>query len=217
MLPRPASIVAATFAALVASTVTTQTPATARLAPSHTMSTQRLLAAIPVATPHRTGYERPKFELWTEHADGCNTRYKVLIRDATRHPEVSSGCSLTAGRWVSPYDGFTTKDPTKIQVDHVVPLAVAWSAGAWKWNANTRMRFANDLGTNYDLVAVSAHSNESKSDKGPDTLLKLGLSLAGLGERDAACQTYAQVLKQYPKVTNAMRTRVATEQASASC
>jgi tol-pal system protein YbgF len=64
---------------------------------------------------------------------------------------------------------------------------------------------------------LNGHKAYPKSDKGPDTLLKLGLSLAGLGERDAACQTYAQVLKQYPKVTNAMRTRVATEQASASC
>ncbi|MBN8996153.1 MAG: tol-pal system protein YbgF [Rhizobiales bacterium] len=64
---------------------------------------------------------------------------------------------------------------------------------------------------------LNGHKAYPKSDKGPDTLLKLGLSLAGLGERDAACQTYAQVLKQYPKATNAMRTRVATEQASASC
>lgn len=135
------------------------------------MSTEKLLAAIPVAAPHWTGYERSKFELWTEHADGCNTRYQVLIRDATRRPEVSSGCYLSAGRWVSPYDGFSTKNPMKIQIDHLVPLAVAWSAGAWKWNANTRMRFANDLGTSYDLIAVSAHSNESKSDNGPDQWL----------------------------------------------
>jgi tol-pal system protein YbgF len=56
-----------------------------------------------------------------------------------------------------------------------------------------------------------------KSNKGPDTLLKLGLSLAGLGERAAACSTYTQVLKQYPQMSNAMRQRVATEQASASC
>lgn len=56
-----------------------------------------------------------------------------------------------------------------------------------------------------------------KSTKGADTLFKLGASLAGLGERDAACQTYAKVLKQYPQMSNAMRQRVKTEQASASC
>ena len=53
--------------------------------------------------------------------------------------------------------------------------------------------------------------------KAPDALLKLGLSLAGLGERDAACSTFAAVLKQYPDASNALRQRVKVEQASASC
>lgn len=56
-----------------------------------------------------------------------------------------------------------------------------------------------------------------ESSRAPDTLLKLGLSLAGLGERDAACQIYAQVLKQYTDMSNALRQRVVTEQASARC
>jgi len=55
------------------------------------------------------------------------------------------------------------------------------------------------------------------SAKGPDTLLKLGLSLAGLGEREAACSTYATVLKRYPQVTNVLRQRLISEQAVASC
>lgn len=64
---------------------------------------------------------------------------------------------------------------------------------------------------------LNGHKTYPKSAKAPDTLLKLGLSLAGLGERDAACSTYAQVLKQYPQASNALRQRVAVEQASASC
>ncbi len=56
-----------------------------------------------------------------------------------------------------------------------------------------------------------------KSGKAADTLLKLGLSLAGLGERDAACSTYAEVLKKYPDSSNALRQRVAAEQAVANC
>jgi hypothetical protein len=72
---------------------------------------------------------------------------------------------------VSPYDGFTTTNPTKIQIDHVVPLAVAWGSGAWKWTAHTRERFANDLGTHYDLIAVSGQANQLKSDHGPDEYL----------------------------------------------
>jgi tol-pal system protein YbgF len=64
---------------------------------------------------------------------------------------------------------------------------------------------------------LNGHKTYPKSGKAADTLLKLGLSLAGLGERDAACSTYAQVLKQYPQASNALRQRVAVEQASASC
>jgi tol-pal system protein YbgF len=64
---------------------------------------------------------------------------------------------------------------------------------------------------------LNGHKTYPKSAKAPDTLLKLGLSLAGLGERDAACSTYAQVLKQYPQASNALRQRIAVEQASASC
>lgn len=56
-----------------------------------------------------------------------------------------------------------------------------------------------------------------QSGKAADTLLKLGLSLAGLGEREAACSTYAEVLKKFPNSSNALRQRVATEQAVARC
>jgi Protein of unknown function (DUF1524) len=135
------------------------------------MSSRVLLNALSVRAAHYGGYERTKFTLWTEHPDGCNTRYQVLIRDAIRKPHVGSGCFLSGGKWVSPYDGFTTTNPTKLQIDHVVPLAAAWGAGAWKWNADTRKRFANDLGTRYDLLAVSIHENESKGDDGPDQFL----------------------------------------------
>ena len=64
---------------------------------------------------------------------------------------------------------------------------------------------------------LSGYKAFPQSGKAPDTLLKLGLSLAGLGEREAACSTYAKVLKQYPKASSSLRQRVVTEQASAAC
>lgn len=64
---------------------------------------------------------------------------------------------------------------------------------------------------------LAAYKAYPQSGKAADTLLKLGLSLAGLGEREAACQTYAEVLKKYPQSSNALRQRVATEQAVARC
>ena len=56
-----------------------------------------------------------------------------------------------------------------------------------------------------------------QSAKAADTLLKLGLSLAGLGEREAACSTYTEVLRKFPSASNALKQRVATEQAVAGC
>ncbi|HET7716745.1 MAG TPA: tol-pal system protein YbgF [Bauldia sp.] len=64
---------------------------------------------------------------------------------------------------------------------------------------------------------LSGYKSYPTSGKAADTLLKLGLSLAGLGEREAACSTYAEVLKKYPNSSNALRQRVATEQAVARC
>jgi Lamin Tail Domain/Protein of unknown function (DUF1524) len=135
------------------------------------MSSHVLLDALSVGSTYHSGYVRSKFSLWSEQSGGCNTRDVVLIRDAVVKPKVESGCYLADGKWVSPYDGFTTDNPTEIQIDHVVPLAVAWGSGAWQWSPGTREAFANDLGTSYDLLAVSGHTNESKGDDGPDEWL----------------------------------------------
>jgi hypothetical protein len=125
-----------------------------------------------VASVHSSGYDRSAFKLWIDaDHDGCDTRREVLIAEATTKPRVGSGCSFTGGRWYSPYDGVTTTDSSSFDIDHLVPLAEAWRSGAWKWNADTRMRYANDLGYGPDLVAVSAHSNRSKGDDEPSSYL----------------------------------------------
>ncbi|MGY3056663.1 hypothetical protein ACVWZD_000907 [Streptomyces sp. TE3672] len=49
----------------------------------------------------------------------------------------------------------------------MVPLAEAWDSGAPKWDADRRMRYANDLGAERSLVAVTAKTNRSKADKDP--------------------------------------------------
>jgi TolA-binding protein len=48
-------------------------------------------------------------------------------------------------------------------------------------------------------------------------MLLLGKSLAGIPEREAACQTFAAALKQYPQMTPTLRQRVLSEQANAGC
>ncbi len=62
-----------------------------------------------------------------------------------------------------------------------------------------------------------ATSSTRRAPRAADTMLLLGKSLAGIPERDAACQTFAAALKQYPQMSNALRQRVITEQANAGC
>ena len=53
--------------------------------------------------------------------------------------------------------------------------------------------------------------------KAPDSLLKLGLSLAALGEKKAACTTYDELLVKYPKASKALRDRALAEKTRAKC
>lgn len=64
---------------------------------------------------------------------------------------------------------------------------------------------------------VNGYKAFPRSPKAPDTLLKLGLSLQNLGERDAACQTYAKLVKDYPALGTVMLQRVRQEQKNAAC
>jgi hypothetical protein len=128
----------------------------------------KMTRELKVAREVRRGYDRLKFRHWTDaDSDGCNTRYEVLIAEARVKPALGSGCSLTGGRWLSYYDGQRTQNPSSFDVDHMVPLAEAWDSGARRWNAGTRERFANDLHDKRSLVAVTASSNRSKSDRDP--------------------------------------------------
>jgi tol-pal system protein YbgF len=53
--------------------------------------------------------------------------------------------------------------------------------------------------------------------KGPDALLKLGTSLASLGEREAACATFAEVGRKFPAASPALMSRVDAEETRAGC
>jgi hypothetical protein len=125
-------------------------------------------ADLPVATEQRTGYSRSLFTLWTDaDGDGCNTRYEVLIAEAVTAPTVGSGCTLTGGRWCSYYDSACWTAPADLDIDHLVPLAEAWDSGASKWTAKQRETYANGLGDDRDLVAVTDNVNQAKSDQDP--------------------------------------------------
>ena len=94
-----------------------------------------------------------------------DTRAEVLIAEAIVKPKKAAKCKLTGGKWISSYDGVKYSDASKLDIDHLVPLAEAWRSGAWAWTDQQRMEYANDLEDEWALNAVTASVNRSKGDK----------------------------------------------------
>ncbi|MBB3136551.1 tol-pal system protein YbgF [Rhizobium pisi] len=64
---------------------------------------------------------------------------------------------------------------------------------------------------------LNAHQKYSTSEKAPEMLLKLGMSLAALDNTETACATLREVSKRYPKASRAVITKVASEQKRLAC
>ncbi|MET9662428.1 HNH endonuclease family protein [Streptomyces sp. NPDC006510] len=170
------------------------------------------IAKIPSGTEDRTGYERDSFRLWVDaDKDGCDTRKEVLIAEAVKSPTQGARCALTGGEWLSYYDKVTVTEATKLDIDHVVPLAEAWDSGASKWTAERREQYANDLDASRSLVAVTAKTNRSKADRDPAEWLPPAAS--------AQC-TYASdwvATKLRWKLTADSKERAALEKIASNC
>ncbi|WP_319461258.1 HNH endonuclease family protein [Micromonospora sp. RTP1Z1] len=155
------------LAAITATTALTAAPAHAE---TYSAALRTAVANLPVASEVRTGYDRSLFPLWIDaDGDGCNTRYEVLIAEATTKPTIGSGCSLSGGRWYSYYDNAHWTITSDLDIDHMVPLAEAWDSGARNWTTSRRQSYANDLGDSRPLVAVTDNVNQAKGDQDPAT------------------------------------------------
>jgi tol-pal system protein YbgF len=64
---------------------------------------------------------------------------------------------------------------------------------------------------------LNAHQSYGKSAKAPEMLLKLGMSLAQLDNKETACATMKEVPKRYPSAARAVLAKVATEQKRLGC
>jgi DNA uptake protein ComE-like DNA-binding protein len=137
-----------------------------------TSSLSALINSLQVAVENRAGYDRDLFRHWIDaDGDGCDTRREVLIAESTTPVTIGSGCYISGGTWVSAYDLVSTTNASGFDVDHFVPLAEAWDSGAANWDSATRQAFANDLDYSMSLIAVTASSNRSKSDRDPSEWL----------------------------------------------
>ncbi|WNG94687.1 HNH endonuclease family protein [Mycobacterium sp. ITM-2016-00318] len=133
--------------------------------------------------PRRTrvfDYRRVAFgDSWTDDNpapgghNGCDTRNDILDRDLVEKTYVSiKRCpnAVAAGTLHDPYTNevvvFTrgNRIGASVQIDHLVPLALAWDLGARDWPEGLRVRFANDPA---NLLAVAGEPNQDKSDSEP--------------------------------------------------
>lgn len=130
---------------------------------------------------HDYSYRRKYFgSSWEDiEKNGCSQRRDVLYRDLIKDKDFllrsDKTCNhiVVSGNWYDPYTGYVIKlnnlrepeQAQQIQIDHIVPLSLAWRCGAKSWNDEERVVFANDL---ENLVAVSGSANQQKSDSGPE-------------------------------------------------
>ncbi len=56
-----------------------------------------------------------------------------------------------------------------------------------------------------------------KGSKAVESLLKLGVSLESMGEKQQACQTFARVLKEHPDAPSSLKQRAESEKKQAGC
>lgn len=107
------------------------------------------------------------FGAWSKPtAKKCKTlQAQVLTADAVG--ATPKNCSTAGLSWVDPLTGATVKDVRKMSVVRLVPLEEAWDSGASRWDAKTRTAFANDLGYDGSLVAVSKTGATKRKDREP--------------------------------------------------
>ncbi|MFD1720700.1 excalibur calcium-binding domain-containing protein [Amnibacterium endophyticum] len=117
---------------------------------------------------HAASYQRRAFHVWNDaDRDRLDTRAEVLKAESRVTASVNRYGTVKGGRWISRYDNRVVTKATRLDVDHLVPLAEAWRSGAWKWSATRREAFGNDLGYGPSLIAVTRSSNRSKGDRDP--------------------------------------------------
>ena len=125
-------------------------------------------------------YRRAAFgDAWTDDNpapgghNGCDTRNDILDRDLVDKSYASiKRCpnAVATGTLHDPYTNATiafvrgNQVGASVQIDHIVPLALAWDLGARNWTDDMRLRFANDPA---NLLAVAGQANQDKSDSEP--------------------------------------------------
>lgn len=117
----------------------------------------------------KTGYDRDGlFGKWADpDGNGCDARNEVLARDLKSEVLDSDRCTVLTGEFTDPYSGTTLTfvrgqgTSNLVPIDHIVAVSDAWQKGAFKWDANKRIKFYNDP---LNLQATLMKLNSQKGD-----------------------------------------------------
>ena len=90
---------------------------------------------------------------------------------------------------------------------------LAGSAQYWYGETFRIRQLYSDAATAY----LDGYQNYPKSKKAPDNLLKLGITMVQLGEKDQGCKMIAGLKKEYPKATKSVLQKAQYEQKKFKC
>lgn len=185
-----------------------------------------VLAGIPQIPLRVRGfdYRRAAFgDSWTDDNpapgghNGCDTRNDILDRDLvdkTYVPIKRCPTAVATGTLHDPYTNQTiafvrgNQIGASVQIDHIVPLALAWDLGARDWPEDIRVRFANDPA---NLLAVQGQANQDKGDSEPALWMPVNLAF-----RCQYAMAFIAVLRGYSLPVDAPSAAVLRD-AAATC
>ncbi|MFO1048505.1 MAG: tol-pal system protein YbgF [Geminicoccaceae bacterium] len=115
---------------------------------------------------------------------------------------------LQSGSWAQAeqaFSGFVQAYPE----DARVPNASYWLGETYL--------FRKDYPTAASVFARNYRTYGQAAPRAPDNLLKLGVALSAMGDKNRACQTFAELAKRHPKAPAPIMQALAREKSAAGC
>ena len=93
-------------------------------------------------------YDRDDWSHWSDANGDCqDTRQEVLIAESKRAVtfKTPDRCTVKRGRWLGLYTGKVVRNPSALDIDHLVPLGNAHRSGGWVWDSERETEVREQL------------------------------------------------------------------------
>lgn len=183
-------------------------PATSSIAPDASAQKGYVLGTIPEDALR--GQPVPRQPDLPPPGQGGEAQARLESEGATTPPaSYEAGLELLqANRWAEAEQAFTAF----VQQNPNDPRA----ATASYWLGETYL-LRKDYANAAAVFARNYRTYGPDAPRAPDNLLKLGVALAGMGQREKACQSFAELAKRHPNAPAPIRQALSRERTSAGC